>query len=54
MQASGVMVHYLNGKPVKVVYSEAGNVIHVHRNCAEWYSVNTCVKNMSRFLISIS
>ncbi|KAL8103364.1 hypothetical protein AgCh_027796 [Apium graveolens] len=35
-EASGVMVHYLNGKPLKVGCSEAGNVIHVHRNCAEW------------------
>ncbi|XP_063939260.1 protein BREAST CANCER SUSCEPTIBILITY 1 homolog [Daucus carota subsp. sativus] len=35
-KASGVMVHYLNGKRVKVGYSEAGNVIHVHQNCAEW------------------
>ncbi|KAK1378391.1 Protein BREAST CANCER SUSCEPTIBILITY 1 [Heracleum sosnowskyi] len=35
-EASGVMVHYLNGKPVEVGCSEAGSVIHVHRNCAEW------------------
>lgn len=38
MQASGVMVHYLNGKPVTVDYDGGENVTHVHRNCAEWYS----------------
>ncbi|XP_052179394.1 protein BREAST CANCER SUSCEPTIBILITY 1 homolog isoform X2 [Diospyros lotus] len=35
-QASGVMVHYLNGKPVAADYSGGQKIIHAHRNCVEW------------------
>nr|GMD09240.1 protein BREAST CANCER SUSCEPTIBILITY 1 homolog [Ipomoea batatas] len=33
---SGVMMHYLNGKPIKEDQIGATSVIHVHKNCAEW------------------
>ncbi|KAM7500529.1 hypothetical protein LguiA_024943 [Lonicera macranthoides] len=35
-EASGVMVHYLKGKPVTENYDSGSNVIHAHRNCTEW------------------
>ncbi|MCD7465736.1 hypothetical protein HAX54_001830 [Datura stramonium] len=35
-EVSGVMVSYLNGKPVKEDVNGAPGVIHVHRYCAEW------------------
>ncbi|GFY96894.1 breast cancer susceptibility1 [Actinidia rufa] len=35
-QASGDMVHYLNGKPVSADYNGGSKVIHAHRNCTEW------------------
>ncbi|KAH6825657.1 hypothetical protein C2S53_017629 [Perilla frutescens var. hirtella] len=33
-EASGIMVHYINGK--LVVDDARENAIHVHKNCAEW------------------
>ncbi|CAH9111800.1 unnamed protein product, partial [Cuscuta europaea] len=33
---SGLLVHYLNGKPIKENEFGATNIIHVHKNCAEW------------------
>ncbi|XP_057503698.1 protein BREAST CANCER SUSCEPTIBILITY 1 homolog [Actinidia eriantha] len=35
-EASGDMVHYLNGKPVSADYNGGSKVIHAHRNCTEW------------------
>lgn len=35
-EASGEMMHYLDGKPVSADYNEGSNVIHSHRNCTEW------------------
>nr|GMD03167.1 protein BREAST CANCER SUSCEPTIBILITY 1 homolog [Ipomoea batatas] len=35
-EGSGVMMHYLNGKPIKEDQIGATSVIHVHKNCAEW------------------
>ncbi|XAR72517.1 Ubiquitin--protein ligase [Bertholletia excelsa] len=35
-EASGVMVHYFNGKPVAADFDGGSKVIHVHRNCTEW------------------
>ncbi|KAF3635874.1 putative myosin-13-like isoform X1 [Capsicum annuum] len=35
-EVSGVMVSYLNGKPVKDDVNGAAGVIHVHKHCAEW------------------
>lgn len=35
-EASGIMVHYLNGKPVAGDYDGGSKVIHAHRNCTEW------------------
>ncbi|KAL0442475.1 UNVERIFIED_CONTAM: protein BREAST CANCER SUSCEPTIBILITY 1 [Sesamum latifolium] len=35
-EASGIMIHYLNGKPVADNHSSRANVIHVHKNCTEW------------------
>ncbi|KAI8524602.1 hypothetical protein RHMOL_Rhmol13G0161800 [Rhododendron molle] len=35
-EASGIMVHYLNGKPVAADYNGGSKVIHAHRNCTEW------------------
>ncbi|XP_047308481.1 protein BREAST CANCER SUSCEPTIBILITY 1 homolog [Impatiens glandulifera] len=33
---SGVMVHYLDGKPVDVDHNSGSKAIHAHRNCTEW------------------
>ncbi|CAH9110704.1 unnamed protein product [Cuscuta epithymum] len=33
---SGLLVHYHNGKPIKENEFGATNIIHVHKNCAEW------------------
>ncbi|XP_059665977.1 protein BREAST CANCER SUSCEPTIBILITY 1 homolog [Cornus florida] len=35
-EASGVMCHYLNGKPVAADHDGGSKVIHAHRNCTEW------------------
>ncbi|KAA8514872.1 hypothetical protein F0562_018051 [Nyssa sinensis] len=35
-EASGVMVHYLNGKPATADCHGGSKVIHAHRNCIEW------------------
>ncbi|KAL0398289.1 UNVERIFIED_CONTAM: protein BREAST CANCER SUSCEPTIBILITY 1 [Sesamum radiatum] len=35
-EASGIMIHYLNGKPTADNHSSSTNVIHVHKNCTEW------------------
>ncbi|TKY71943.1 BREAST CANCER SUSCEPTIBILITY 1-like [Spatholobus suberectus] len=35
-EASGPMVHYLNGKPVTADYEGGSKVTHCHRNCTEW------------------
>ncbi|GFZ09524.1 tetratricopeptide repeat (TPR)-like superfamily protein [Actinidia rufa] len=37
-EASGDMVHHLNGKPVSVDYNGGSKVIHAPRNCTEWMS----------------
>ncbi|XP_016502913.2 protein BREAST CANCER SUSCEPTIBILITY 1 homolog [Nicotiana tabacum] len=35
-EISGVMISYLNGKPVKEDVNGVSGVIHVHKHCAEW------------------
>ncbi|KAJ8627253.1 hypothetical protein MRB53_020560 [Persea americana] len=35
-EASGVMLHYFDGKPVSADYNRGFNVIHSHSNCTEW------------------
>ncbi|CAL5410206.1 unnamed protein product [Camellia sinensis] len=35
-EVSGIMVHYLNGKPVSADYNGGSKVIHAHKNCTEW------------------
>ncbi|CAI9089704.1 OLC1v1024324C1 [Oldenlandia corymbosa var. corymbosa] len=35
-EVSGVMLHYLNGKPVAGDHIKGPNVIHCHKNCTEW------------------
>ncbi|KAK7332153.1 hypothetical protein VNO80_28901 [Phaseolus coccineus] len=35
-EASGPMVHYLDGKPVPADYEGGFKVTHCHRNCTEW------------------
>ncbi|CAN7132517.1 unnamed protein product [Brassica rapa subsp. narinosa] len=35
-EASGKMSHYHKGDPVSADFSGGSNVIHVHKNCAEW------------------
>ncbi|KAK7303081.1 hypothetical protein RJT34_13980 [Clitoria ternatea] len=35
-EASGPMMHYLDGKPVTVGYEGGSKVTHCHRNCTEW------------------
>ncbi|XP_038721752.1 protein BREAST CANCER SUSCEPTIBILITY 1 homolog [Tripterygium wilfordii] len=35
-EASGEMIHYLNGKPVSADYNGGSKIIHSHRNCSEW------------------
>ncbi|XP_009108518.1 protein BREAST CANCER SUSCEPTIBILITY 1 homolog [Brassica rapa] len=35
-EASGKMSHYHKGEPVSADFSGGSNVIHVHKNCAEW------------------
>ncbi|KAK6932119.1 BRCT domain [Dillenia turbinata] len=35
-EASGEMVHYLNGKPVAADFDGTPKVIHSHKNCTEW------------------
>ncbi|KAG2318486.1 hypothetical protein Bca52824_011699 [Brassica carinata] len=35
-EASGKMAHYHKGEPVSADFSGGSNVIHVHKNCAEW------------------
>ncbi|KAL8468583.1 hypothetical protein ACS0TY_031684 [Phlomoides rotata] len=35
-EASGIMVHYLNGKLVADDHDARKNAIHVHKSCAEW------------------
>ncbi|KAK9088483.1 hypothetical protein Scep_027565 [Stephania cephalantha] len=35
-EASGVMMHYFNGKLVAANYNEGFNVINSHKNCTEW------------------
>lgn len=41
------MVHYLKGKLVAESQNGSSDIIHVHKNCAEWYGsspedFNTC------------
>ncbi|KAK8570064.1 hypothetical protein V6N13_002765 [Hibiscus sabdariffa] len=49
-EATGIMLHYLNGKPVTGDVSFSSNVIHVHSSCIEWapqvYYVGDSVKNL--------
>ncbi|KAE8685474.1 Breast cancer associated RING 1, putative isoform 3 [Hibiscus syriacus] len=49
-EATGVMLHYLNGRPVTGDASFNSNVIHVHSSCIEWapqvYYVGDSVKNL--------
>ncbi|KAL4368930.1 hypothetical protein GQ457_05G003490 [Hibiscus cannabinus] len=49
-EATGMMLHYLNGKPVTGDASFSSNVIHVHSSCIEWapqvYYVGDSVKNL--------
>ncbi|KAJ0247160.1 BRCT domain-containing protein [Hirschfeldia incana] len=35
-EASGKMAHYHKGEPVYADFDGGSNVIHVHKNCAEW------------------
>ncbi|XP_028187915.1 protein BREAST CANCER SUSCEPTIBILITY 1 homolog isoform X1 [Glycine soja] len=35
-EASGPMVHYLDGRPVTSDYEGGSKVTHCHRNCTEW------------------
>ncbi|ERN18923.1 hypothetical protein AMTR_s00067p00180030 [Amborella trichopoda] len=35
-EASGQMLHYINGKPVGDDYKTQSNSLHVHKKCAEW------------------
>ncbi|KAI5447564.1 protein BREAST CANCER SUSCEPTIBILITY 1 homolog [Lathyrus oleraceus] len=35
-EASGMIVHYFDGKPVMADYEGGSKVIHCHRNCTEW------------------
>ncbi|KAK8674421.1 hypothetical protein V6N13_112712 [Hibiscus sabdariffa] len=49
-EATGMMLHYLNGKPVTGDASFSSNAIHVHSLCIEWapqvYYVGESVKNL--------
>ncbi|KHG14823.1 breast cancer susceptibility 1 -like protein [Gossypium arboreum] len=49
-EATGMMLHYINGKPVTGDASFGSNVIHVHSSCIEWapqvYFVGDNVKNL--------
>ncbi|XP_039021093.1 BRCA1-associated RING domain protein 1-like isoform X2 [Hibiscus syriacus] len=49
-EATGMMLHYLNGKQVTGDASFSSNVIHVHSLCIEWapqvYYVDESVKNL--------
>ncbi|KAL1173505.1 hypothetical protein V6Z11_A05G417700 [Gossypium hirsutum] len=50
LKATGMMLHYINGKPEKRDASFGSNVIHVHSSCIEWapqvYFVGDNVKNL--------
>ncbi|KAK3039747.1 hypothetical protein RJ639_027404 [Escallonia herrerae] len=35
-EVSGIMVHYLKGKPVMADHDEGLHVVHAHKNCVEW------------------
>ncbi|XP_039003713.1 BRCA1-associated RING domain protein 1-like [Hibiscus syriacus] len=49
-EVTGVMLHYLNGRPVTGDESFRSNVIHVHSSCIEWapqvYYVGDSIKNL--------
>ncbi|GMH01450.1 hypothetical protein Nepgr_003289 [Nepenthes gracilis] len=35
-EASGEIVHYFKGRPVNADFDSGSNIIHSHKNCAEW------------------
>ncbi|GFZ10751.1 tetratricopeptide repeat (TPR)-like superfamily protein [Actinidia rufa] len=45
-EASGDMVHHLNGIPVSADYNGGSKVIHAHRNCTEWGSTGMFMRTV--------